>query len=84
MVPARGAEGKQRRKSEVKRCTFLVILLFMLPALACNFSVDLGGETTESAEPGPLETALATQPPTEAPTVVLFIADADLVRAGDR
>jgi parallel beta-helix repeat protein len=42
----------------------------MLPVLACNFSVDLGGEETESTEPGAIGTALPDQPSTESPTVV--------------
>jgi parallel beta-helix repeat protein len=57
----------------VKRWLLLVVVLLMLPALACSFSVDLGEEGAESTEPAPRETAgVPTQPPKEEPASPLL------------
>jgi parallel beta-helix repeat protein len=47
----------------VKRWVLLVVLLLMLPALACSFSVDLDEEGAESTEPA----RVPTEPPSEEP-----------------
>jgi parallel beta-helix repeat protein len=57
----------------VKRWLLLVVVLLMLPALACSFSVDLGEEGAESTEPAPRETAgVPTEPPKEEPASPLL------------